>query len=117
MAALAAILFVRLLVPAGWMPAEGAMYFSVTPCPSWAPTAATPTHDHGVHKPGKNAHERGTDCAFTPLSGAATVAADVPVAALAAPDKVIRSASPRAAVGARGPPALPPPSTGPPILA
>jgi hypothetical protein len=112
--ALACALFVRALVPAGWMPAASGGAFAIEPCPA-ADTArmAHMAHQHG--SPSKSQHDG--ECAFNPLLAGFTAASAAPQvgAPLLAPEvRVTPAAAPRFKTG---PPAPPPPATGPPALA
>jgi hypothetical protein len=112
---LACALFLRLWVPAGWMPAADAGAFAIEPCAAAAPMPMAP-HDPAHHgSPHENQHD--SDCAFAPhhagLAQAAPVPAVLAPVPLAAP-LAQHFAAPRFATG---PPAPPPPATGPPALA
>ncbi|QIK78277.1 hypothetical protein G7077_04525 [Sphingomonas piscis] len=123
--AFAAILFaltVRLMVPTGWMPApEGG--FNIVPCIAAAPAPAA-KHGHGGHDDhGKNhdsskEHGKSADCVFAPLLASAMLP---DLAVPTTPFLSVRTVPVPAPRGAAnlptGPPALPPPSTGPPALA
>jgi hypothetical protein len=111
---LACALFLRVWVPAGWMPAPNAGAFAIEPCAGAEPMPmmhGDPAH-HGQHK---NQHDG--DCAFAPHHAGAAQTALAPVlqaplvAAAALPDHF---AAPSFSTG---PPAPPPPATGPPALA
>jgi hypothetical protein len=118
--ALACALFLRALVPAGWMPAADAGVFAIEPCPAAEaqPMVRMADHhgampaDHSSHKE----HHAGDACFSALLIGFAPVdqPALLPVRAMVAEAPGGISASP---VLATGPPALPPPATGPPALA
>jgi hypothetical protein len=115
LALLAAALFLRALVPAGWMPAPNRGVFLVEPCPSVgdAPIMAMAYgssdhhHDHG---------STGGDCFASMLAGAGLPNDAVQIAAPAAAPVVLSAAFTPARL-IRCPPALPPPSTGPPAIA
>jgi hypothetical protein len=113
--ALACTLFLRALVPAGWMPAPIGGAFAIEPCP----TAEVQPVRHMAHHTGHTGHnaQHDGDCSFSPLS-ASFAAADLPPA-LPAPqaEPNARPASHAAPPLKTGPPALPPPATGPPALA
>jgi hypothetical protein len=118
--ALACALFLRALVPAGWMPTPSGGAFAIEPCPAAEPLV---TVDASAHRHGQTRHDpshkgnHGSDCAFAPLL-TAFAAIDVP-ALLPAP--FASTATPigliNAPVFTTGPPALLPPATGPPALA
>jgi hypothetical protein len=114
---IAAALFLRTLVPAGWMPSATGGLFAIEPCPAAEPPPAM-THGSGHHHSSpRGSQHHGGDCAFSPLlTGFASFAvSELP----AAPLPQAETAPPRSLVGLfkTGPPALPPPSTGPPALA
>jgi hypothetical protein len=109
--ALVAALFLRALVPTGWMPTPTGGPFAIQPCPAADLTAAA-GHQH--HR--SNGQHDG-DCAFAPLLAGFVPAADVPAieppaAASSAPFQHSLTAT-----FPTGPPAAPPPATGPPALA
>jgi hypothetical protein len=112
---LVSVLFLRALVPAGWMPVAGAGAFAIAPCP--AADAAPMVMAAGFafkqhHGTGRDQHA--SDCAFAPFHSAFAAAPGPSAlpASFAAPD-ILLSFSGSSAL-ATGPPALPPPSTGPP---
>jgi len=118
-ALLACALFLRVVVPAGWMPAEGAGLFAVEPCPAAGPAPMMHIsgghHDDGDHKSSTAPHTG--DCAFQPIS---LSFAEAQAATIVPPIATEQSDILEAAVAvrfARGPPAPPPPATGPPALA
>jgi hypothetical protein len=114
-------LFLRTVVPVGWMPASDAT-FAIEPCPAAdAPIIEDQAaHDHGNmhHDPGRgHAAQHAGDCAFAPLAAAAA-SADVPVALPnPAPLEHVAYAELSLKSFATGPPAPPPPATGPPPVA
>jgi hypothetical protein len=115
MIALVFALFLRVWVPAGWMPDANGGAFSIQPCEAAAPA---PMVMHGkAHHGSQHKGQHDGDCAFSPLHAGAAPAASppaivpAPIAAAALPNH-----SP-APFFATGPPAPPPPSTGPPALA
>lgn len=118
--AIACALFLRSLVPAGWMPASSGGAFAIEPCPAAAsaPLTHMAGHHHGKahHDTGHGASHNG-DCAFSPFS-IAFASADAPVTLTTsiAVDKTAFALH-RADDLKTGPPALPPPSTGPPAIA
>jgi hypothetical protein len=113
-ALLAAALFLRALVPAGWMPAPGRGVFVVEPCPSAdAGASMLMTHGSSGHHHDGNV---GGDCFASMLAGAGLPDDTVQIAAPAAAPVVLSAAFTPAGL-IRGPPALPPPSTGPPSIA
>jgi hypothetical protein len=115
MIALVTALFLRVWVPAGWMPAATGGAFAIQPCAAAAPV---PMEMHGKahHKSSHKAQHEG-DCAFSPLHSGATPNSSapalvaVPLAAASLPHHA------PAPFFATGPPAPPPPATGPPTLA
>ena len=114
--ALACALFLRALVPAGWMPATSGGEFAIQPCPAATPEPLTHTagHHHGKHD---SFAEHSGDCAFAPL-----LTALVAIEALAPlPMPIVSASLPFGTFDSptfkTGPPALPPPATGPPALA
>lgn len=115
-ALLALALFVRALVPAGWMPVAGPDGVHFALCPDQAPVAhAAPGH-HGGNDHGQ-APAPDQPCAFAGLGLAADAPPPAPVILPATipamPAQVLRTA---VAVG-RGLAAPPPPATGPPAFA
>ncbi len=116
---LACALFLRVMVPAGWMPATGGGLFAIELCPAAAPAPIIHSmKDHGAHhapSPGKQ-HDSGS-CAFAPMQSAAAA----PELAAAPPSPPIAdtvlSAGFVSAFLPTGPPASPPPARGPPALA
>jgi hypothetical protein len=115
-ALLALALFVRALVPAGWMPVAGPHGVHLALCPDQAPVAhAAPGH-HGGGEHGE-APAPDQPCAFAGLGLAADAPPPLlviaPASIAAAPVQVLRTA---VAVG-RGLAAPPPPATGPPAFA
>jgi hypothetical protein len=118
---LAFALFLRVLVPAGWMPASSGGVFAIEPCPAASGAPLLHAEGHHLHHGSADHHSHGSshdgDCAFAPLS---TGVASLDLAPLLATRGVV--AQPRPAPLATpllktGPPALPPPATGPPALA
>lgn len=127
MALLALAFLLRIIVPAGWMPAHGEIGF--IPCPVAAPVlepqAITPTHHgdgaHAMHdsaaKPAdqpNDDHGEKKGCDFAPL-GLAWTAPDPASLDLtySITEARLLAAVPRAYVG-QGLAAPPPPATGPP---
>lgn len=114
-------LFLRVLVPAGWMPVENAGAFAIEPCPA---ADVVQTIHAGMHHAGGNAgHHSGHgdqhngDCAFSPIHAGFTPAAQPPIILgpiVAAP---LLKSRPFVSFFATGPPALPPPARGPPAIA
>jgi hypothetical protein len=109
--ALVAALFLRALVPTGWMPAATGGPFAIQPCPA-ADLTAPAGHQH--HR--SNGQHDG-DCAFAPLLAGFVPAADAPAVEAAA----VAASAPfehfLSATFPTGPPAPPPPARGPPALA
>jgi len=118
--ALACALFLRVLVPAGWMPASSGGPFAIEPCPAAAPQPMVHMAGHHGAMPadhGSSDHHQGGDACFSALLvGFAPVdrPAIAPSPAIVTPAPVCFSAT---SVLTTGPPAPPPPSTGPPALA
>lgn len=108
-------LFLRVWVPAGWMPSASGGAFAIEPCAAVAPMKMAKS-DAAHHGPSHKAQHDG-DCSFAPHHSGTTSAAPAPAmlapAAIAAP--LFRHVA--ATFFATGPPAPPPPSTGPPELA
>jgi hypothetical protein len=111
---LACALFLRLWVPAGWMPASGQGAFAIEPCAGAAPMPMGQVNaaHHGSHKA-----QHDGDCAFAPHHASIAQAAAAPPLA-----RPMLAAAPLAEhfathIFATGPPAPPPPATGPPELA
>jgi hypothetical protein len=112
--------FVRMLVPSGWMPAAdriGLMpCFGVAPRSASVPaTAHAPSHHRKDHAPG-NAGEK--PCAFAGLACPLT-STDIPAAAMAPPPPVaslpaVQDITVQIGTGLAAPP---PPPTGPPATA
>ena len=114
---LACALAVRMLVPAGWMPVQGHGPLAIEPCPSAdaSPMIAMAHHHDAGHHSHKAQHD--SDCAFAPLT-TGFAASDTPVALLAQrPVTEARLEVQAKLFFATGPPALPPPATGPPAIA
>jgi hypothetical protein len=112
--AIACALFLRVWVPAGWMPASGGGAFAIEPCAAASAmpmSQANPAH----HGSSENGQHNG-DCSFAPhhagIAGPPETAGIVAplLAAAAAPQHFSASAF------ATAPPALPPPATGPPAI-
>lgn len=112
---LACALFVRLSIPAGWMPATGAGLFAIEPCVAAAPVAM-PQHDAAHHHSHKYQQHDG-DCAFSPLAAAAAPADLVPTLLPPLAAEATHHRSVPMPFFATGPPSPPPPATGPPALA
>lgn len=118
--AIACALFLKALVPVGWMPTATDGAFGIEPCPSVTPLAKM-VHvgaDHGS-KHQDPSHKKGSssECGFAPLSSGFTVV-DAVLAPFAPAMTRVELAQPSPApFFATGPPSPPPPSTGPPALA
>ena len=119
--ALACALFLRALVPAGWMPAAAGGPLAIEPCPAAAPEPMVHMAGHhgampADHGSSHKEHQGGDACfsallvGFAPLDQSPTVTGP----ALAAATPLRPFAAP---ILATGPPAPPPPATGPPALA
>ena len=109
---LAAALFLRALVPIGWMPVAKAGPFAIQPCPAVDAVPATTHHHHGSSR---NSHDG--NCAFAPLHAGFAPIVSAPM--LATPAEVTELPLTFRAITsfATGPPAPPPPATGPPAIA
>jgi hypothetical protein len=115
MIVLACALFLRVLVPAGWMPAPKNGAFAIELCSAAAPAQAIEHAGTGHHGSKGNSH--GGDCAFAPLQAGFATA---PAASVLPAPAAVREILPQqflARTFARGPPAPPPPARGPPTLA
>lgn len=122
LALLAFVFLLRIIVPAGWMPAHGEIGF--VPCPVAAPAAVETAHHgngHAMHHEAAKPDEKPADdhgekkgCDFAPLglAWAAPASANFDLTPVLAEAQVF-AARPRAYVG-QGLAAPPPPSTGPP---
>lgn len=110
---IACALFLRAIVPSGWMPAAHAGAFAVEPCPSAAPTSTMHMEGGAGHH---GDHKADHDCFASALAGGGLP--DAP-AALDAPDPIyatfIAIVVPTRPIELAT--ALPPPATGPPSLA
>ena len=111
---LACALFVRLSIPAGWMPATGAGLFAIEPCVAAAPVAM-PSHEAGHHHH-QHKQQHDGDCAFSPLTSAAAPAEALPAPAPPVAQDATPSHSAASPFYATGPPSPTPPATGPPAL-
>ncbi|MFL6758995.1 hypothetical protein [Sphingomonas sp.] len=112
---LAAALFLRAIVPVGWMPAPQRGVFAIEPCPS-AETAPIMLMAHGSSGHHHDHGSIGSDCFASMLAGAGLPDDAIQIAA-PAPARVVLSAAFTPARLIRGPPGVPPPSTGPPTIA
>jgi hypothetical protein len=115
MIVLACALFLRVLVPAGWMPAPKAGAFAIELCDAATPAQAIEHAGKAHHGSKGNSH--GGDCAFAPLQAGFATA---PAASVLPAPAAVREILPQqflARTFARGPPAPPPPARGPPALA
>jgi hypothetical protein len=114
LALLAAALFLRALVPAGWMPAPAHGVFAIAPCPALDDGVArhSATHHHGSHKA-----QHDGECAFAPLQAGFTSSDAPPVILAAIAPAETPLTHPAIASFPTGPPAPPPPATGPPAIA
>jgi hypothetical protein len=109
---LACALFLRVWVPAGWMPASGGNAFAIELCPSVSDPVTHASHHDGSHK-----GQHDGNCAFAPLHSGLTAS---PSAAIVPTPLLATSAARgdhRTPFFPTGPPALPPPATGPPATA
>jgi hypothetical protein len=109
--ALVAALFLRALVPTGWMPTPTGGPFAIQPCPA-ADLTAPAGHQH--HR--SNGQHDG-DCAFAPLLARFVPAADAPAIEAPALAASARFQLFLSATFPTGLPAPPPPARGPPALA
>jgi hypothetical protein len=111
-------LFVRMIIPAGWMPAgDGADYTRISLCTGMGAQDAWLDTSGGLHKsdPGKK-HQGDSPCVFSGLSSALDVPQSVPPAPLIATAHVdTLHLQDTVSIGS-GLAAPPPPSTGPPVL-
>lgn len=108
----ACALALRAWVPAGWMPAPGTLSLQIMPCPAAGPAPMAMHH-------GPSGHEHSTtggDC-FSPLLAGAALPGTPPAVVGPAPAEPPVQARLASVTAVRGPPALPPPSTGPPLIA
>ena len=112
---LACALFLRVAVPAGWMPSTAGGAFAIEPCVAAAPAMAS--HEGAHHGPKGKAQHAG-ECSFAPFQASVAETAstaEVPAPALADAALPQQRLVDRPFV--RGPPAPPPPATGPPAIA
>jgi hypothetical protein len=118
--ALACALFLRALVPAGWMPAATGGAFAIEPCPGAEsqPMVQMAGHQDAMSSDHSTSHkdQHGDACFSALLIGFAPVDQQVaiwsPIRAVAAP--IGQFGGP---ILSTGPPAPPPPATGPPTFA
>jgi hypothetical protein len=117
---IACALFLKALVPVGWMPAPQQGAFAIQPCPAAdpAPSMRMGSIHYGNSHHGSN-HDRqhDVDCSFSPLlAGLAPpeIPATIQESAISASGPLALSL---AFAPKTGPPARPPPATGPPTLA
>ena len=111
---LAAALFLRALVPSGWMPAPERGPFAIQPCPA-AEFAPVPAAQH--HRHGSSHGQHDGDCAFAPLHAGFASVDTQPTLAASTPETARPLLSSAIALFPTGPPAPPPPATGPPAIA
>lgn len=114
LALLAAALFLRALVPAGWMPAPDHGVFAVEPCPAADPATMAGMADH--HGSSHKDHQGDDACFSALLIGFAPTDA-TPTIVSASTMAETPLAHPAIAALPTGPPAPPPPATGPPQIA
>jgi len=114
--AIVSALFLRALVPAGWMPAPDRGAFAIEPCP--AADAALILHGAGHHG-GEDHHQttHGGDCAFSLLQAGFASADSPAIIAVPASEPAPQPRFFGSPTFKTGPPALPPPATGPPATA
>ena len=113
--AIACALVLRMAVPSGWMPAASAHGIVLIPCPAASPEpmAHGSHHSDGKKQDHKNS---GSDCSFAPFQAGVDVASQAtPPTPDLTPEAIAPSAPPSTYL-ATGPPAPPPPSTGPPSI-
>lgn len=119
---LALALFVRALVPTGWMPAPADGGLALVPCPTSGPAPVAPAAmaGHGHHDPAapdKAEHQAASEtCPFGAMAGATAALPPAPALFVDAPAALPATSSPRA-LAPRAPPRLRPPARGPPSLA
>lgn len=140
LALLASALLLRILVPAGWMPASDGR-FAIVPCsgsgelgaPEPSPAAHAGHHGYGTHdahashashagqdKPGHHQHQQGQADHPCTFAGLGFAFAEPVLPAPPPPPALLMAARPLPALAVsvgRGLAAPPPPSTGPPLLA
>jgi hypothetical protein len=115
---LACALFLRLWVPAGWMPSAAGGVFVIEPCPSGGPAPMAHAMHHGAsHKDSPHRTQHQADCTFAPHHAGAPPVALAPPLAAPLLASASRDESIVAGYAPTGPPAPPPPATGPPALA
>jgi len=114
LALLAAALFLRALVPAGWMPAPAHGVYAIAPCPAADDGLASQGSSHH-HGPQKAQHDG--DCAFAPLLAGFAAADPSPMVPASTAMAESPLSHPEIAAFPTGPPAPPPPATGPPAIA
>lgn len=112
---LACALFLRVAVPAGWMPSTSGGALAIEPCVAAAP----PMGEHeGSHHGSKGKSQHAGECSFAPLQAGFAETAQAPALP---PPALSDTAIPQQRLlerpFARGPPAPPPPATGPPAIA
>ena len=111
---LALALLMRVMVPAGWMPAAG-NGMAITLCTGMGPVAAWIDADGKVHKQGPSDSRSDQPCAFSGLGTAFDLPTvhDVSAAPLPAGLPLLAAQAATVDIG-RGLAAPPPPATGPP---
>ena len=115
MIVLACALFLRVAVPAGWMPSTSGGAFAIEPCVAADPAMGEHKASHHGSK-GKSQHAG--ECSFAPLqAGFAETAQAAALSPQKPTDTAIPQQRPLERPFARGPPAPPPPATGPPAIA
>jgi len=114
LALLAAALFLRALVPGGWMPAPAHGVFAIAPCPAADDglTGHAASHHHNSQKA-----QHDGDCAFAPLLASVAAGDPSPMVPAATARAESPLSHPEIASFPTGPPAPPPPATGPPAIA
>jgi hypothetical protein len=116
MIALVTALFLRVWVPAGWMPAANDGAFAIEPCAAAAPAVHVMDGKASHHDPSHKGQHDG-DCAFAPHHAGMAASTQAPALAGPAISPTPLSENAPAPFFATGPPAPPPPATGPPAIA
>ena len=123
MLVLACALFLRVWVPAGWMPSADGGAFAIEPCVAAAPAPMLHASHHGSSHGGASHHgsshqnQHDGDCSFAPHQAGIAPVAEMPALVAPAPVVAVLRQTSAASFFPTGPPAPPPPATGPPALA
>jgi hypothetical protein len=117
LAVLALSLLVRLLIPAGWMPAHIGGVIKITMCSEGVATPAWVDRDGKVHKsnPADGHDAADGSCVFAPMAAQADMPDVLAFASVLPPVDQPLLSRPTVTIG-QGLVAPPPPSTGPPAL-